>query len=202
VPSGDRRAALGISPHTGWAAVVAVSGSRLAPTVVAKHRIDMATTFEKGAVYHAGQALPLIRAEALIRTSEQTFTSLARDSLAGLAAELRGRGLEPIASAILAGGDRPLPPLEKILRSHALVHAAEGDLYRRVLALASEACAIPAALVSARDLRRRVAGASGLPEDRVDALLAELGKASGKPWARDQREAALAGWLALAADHR
>jgi hypothetical protein len=178
--------------------VVAISGRNDAPTVVAKRRIDMATTFDTGAVYHVGQGLPVAEAEALVRSSEQTFATIARASIAALAAELRDLGIEPIASAVLAGGGKPLPPLEAILRSHALVHAAEGDLYRRVIAGASEACAIPAAFVPAKDLPARVAGAAGIPEQRVVSLLAEIGKASGKPWARDQKEAALAAWLALA----
>ncbi len=197
-PPGARRAALGFSPHIGWAAVVAISGPHDAPTVVAKRRVEMATSFDTGAVYHAGQALPVARAEALVRSSEQAFATAARASIAAFAAELRDRGLEPIASAVLAGGAKPLPPLETILKSHALVHAAEGELYRRVLARASEACAIPAAFVPAKDLPARVAGAAGIPEKRVVSLLAEIGKASGKPWARDQKEAALAAWLALA----
>lgn len=196
-PSGAQRAALGFSPHIGWAAVVAIAGPPDAPRVVGKRRVEMATTFDTGAVYHVGQGLPLARAEALVRSSERKFEAAARVSIAAFAAELRDLGLEPIASAVLAGGAKPLPPLEAILRSHALVHAAEGELYRRVLARASEACAIPAALVPAKDLPARVAGATGLPERRVVSSLGEMGKASGTPWARDQKEAALAAWLAL-----
>ncbi len=67
-----------------------------------------------------------------------------------------------------------------------------------MLARASEACGIPAAFVRARDLPGQVAGAAGLPEKRVVSRLAEIGKASGRPWARDQKEAALAAWFALA----
>ena len=178
--------------------MVAVSGPHDAPGVVAKGRVEMATTFESGAVYHAGQALPLARAEALVRSSEQTFAAAARASIAALAAELRGRGLEPVASAVPRGGAKPLPPLEAILESHALVHAAEGELYRGVLARASEACGIPAAFVPAKDLPARVARAAGIPEKQVVSILAAIGKASGRPWTQDQKMAALAAWLALA----
>jgi hypothetical protein len=197
-PPAARRAALGFSPHIGWAAVVAISGPSEAPRVVAKRRIDMATTFETGAVYHAGQSLPLARAEELVRSSEEAFGTIARAGIAALSDELRGLGLELLASAILSGSTRPLPPLESILRSHALVHAAEGELYRRVLARASEECGVPAALVPAAELPARIAGAVRLPERRVASTLVEIGKASGKPWARDQKEATLAAWLALA----
>jgi hypothetical protein len=193
------RAALGFSPHTGRAEIVAVAGARDAPTVVAKRHLELAATFESGAVYHVGQRLPVDEAEALVRSSEQRFVAAARDSIAALAAELRARGLEPCAAAILAGGARPLPPLAAILRSHALVHAAEGALYRRVLAAASEACAIPATFVPLKDLPSRVAARARLPERQVASVLAEIGKASGRPWARDQKDAALAAWAVLAA---
>jgi hypothetical protein len=176
---------------------VAISGSADAPGVVGKDRVVMATTFETGAVFHAAQALPLSEAESLVRSSEEGFLASARARIAAIAAGLRERGLEPVASAVLVGGGRPLPPLASILASHPLVHAAEGELYRRVVARASEACAIPAALVPARDLPARVAAATGLSLARVAAVLAELGRASGRPWARDQKDAALAGWLAL-----
>ena len=195
---GARRAAIGFSSHTGRAAAVVIAGPRDAPSVVAKRSVVMATTFDTGAVYHMGQKLPVDRAEELVRSSEETFVAAARAAIAALAAELRGEGLEPVASAVVAGGKRPLPPLEAILKSHALVHAAEGELYRRVLARASEACAIPVAFVPATDLPARVGDAAGIPSKRVVSILAEVGKASGKPWARDQKEAALAAWLALA----
>jgi hypothetical protein len=178
--------------------VVAISGPRDAPSVVAKSRVVMATTFDTGAVYHVGQGLPLAEAEALVRSSEQAFGALAVEGIAAVRDELSGRGFQAIASAILAGSAKPLPALEAILRSHALVHAAEGELYRRVLARASESCAIPSAFIPAKDLAARVARAARMPERRVLTLLAEMGKASGRPWTRDQKEAALAAWLALA----
>jgi hypothetical protein len=171
---------------------------RDAPTIVAKGRVEMATTFETGAVYHVAQQLRLEEAEAHVRSSEAAFIAAARARIDRLAAELRGRELEPIASAVVGGAARPLPPLATILRSHPLVHAAEGELYRRVLAHASEACGIPAAVVPARDLPALVARATGLPGKRVVSVLAEIGRASGKPWTKDEQAAALAAWLALA----
>src|SRR5689334_18594865 len=139
-----RPAVLAFSPHIGWAAMLAISGTPGEPNIVAKGRLDMATTFETGAVYHVAQKLRLDEAEALVRSSEERFTALARARIAAIAAELRGRELEPVASAVVGAATRPLPPLAAILRSHALVHGAEGQLYRSVLARASEACAIPA----------------------------------------------------------
>jgi hypothetical protein len=192
------RAALGFRAHTGWAAVVALAGPPAAPRIVAKRRVEMAESFDVGAVYHVSQRLPLDEAEALIRSSEKRFEDLACAAISDLVAELRETDLETVGGAVVSGGERPLPPLESILRSHALVHAAEGELYRAVVVRASERCHIPAAVVSAADLHAHAARAAGLPEAGVLSTLAALGKASGKPWTRDQKESALAAWIALA----
>lgn len=192
-----RPLALGMKSHTGWAAVVALAGPADAPAVVAKRRVEMASTFAEGAVYHVGQELPLARAEELIRSSEERFERLAREALAALASELRTAGCEPVASVVL-GGARALPPLASILRSHPLVHAAEGELYRRVLLGASQACGIPARLLPAARVLPLAASALRVSPASLSVRLAALGKASGRPWARDQKEAALAAWIDLA----
>lgn len=191
------RAALGFKAHIGWAALVALAGPAAAPKVVAKRRVEMAKTFDTGAVYHVGQKLPLGEAEALVRASEERFLELARAAIAELAAELRASGLEPVAARVVSGGERPLPPLEAILRSHALVHAAEGELYRNVILRAAAACNIPTARVPATDLRADAARAAGFTEARVASTLSAIGKASGKPWTQDQKESALAAWIGL-----
>lgn len=173
-----KRAALGFKTHTGRAAAVAVAGGE----VVLKREIEMANTFETGAVFHAGQELPFEKAKALIASSETRFVALAREAIAAIVGELRD--CDVVASGIVAGNPKPLPPLEAILKSHALVHAAEGELYRRVVARASEACRIPARMIALKD-----AGHA--------AEIAAMGKKSGRPWAADQKQAALAALLAL-----
>ncbi len=71
---------------------MALSAPAAAPEVVAKRRIEMASTFDEGAVYHKGQELPLARAEALIRSLEERFKRLAREALAALASEPGPKG--------------------------------------------------------------------------------------------------------------
>ena len=171
-----RRAALGFKTHTGWAAAVAIAGGE----AILKRRIDMARDFKTGAVFHVAQEMPVETARTLVRSSEAKFESIARDAIRALLDELGAAGFEVVASGIIAGSPKPLPPLESILRSHALVHAAEGDLYRRMIARACEACAIPVRMVPASAI-----GAHA-------SQIAAIGKASGRPWAADQKESALA----------
>jgi len=191
------RAALGFKAHTGWAAVVAVAGPKAAPVVVAKRRIEMAASFDEAAVYHAGRALPLADAEALLRAFEPKALRAAGEAIGALVGELRASGHDVVASAVVAGSAKPLPALDAILASHALVHTAEGELFRRTLGRASDALHVPASFVPAKDLERRAAAAIGIPQAALAGRLAAIGKASGKPWGQDQKESALAALCVL-----
>lgn len=89
------------------------------------------------------------------------------------------------------------PALDRILRSHALIHAAEGVFYRDVLteAAAKSGVAVVAIdrnaasdlLVTARDLR-----------DMLD----EMGKEAGPPWTMDEKLASVAALALLPAAKR
>ena len=188
------RAALGFSVHIGKAAVVAVGGAADAPEILGKAVLQVATTFEEGAVFHMGQELPLDEARALIRDSEVRFTERARDQLAVFVARL---GARVVAAGMVAAPPKVLPPLESILKAHPLVHAAEGELYRRVFSEAAAALGAAPERVPADALARRAGAAAGLTPAKLAARLAAMGKASGKPWAADQKQAALAAWIAL-----
>jgi hypothetical protein len=61
-----------------------------------------------------------------------------------------------------------------------------------VLAEASEAGGIRATRVPASELAARAARAIEISTALLAARLAAMGKASGKPWAADQKESALA----------
>jgi len=189
------RAALGFRVHTGRAMVVALGGPAQAPEILAKGRIDVAFTFEEGAVYHVAQELPFEEARALLQDAEARFGERARAELAAFIARL---GVPVVAAGLAAATARPLPPLPAILKSHPLAHAAEGELYRAVFAGASAALGAAPARVAADRLPHQIATALGVTTARVSEHLAQMGKASGRPWAADQKQAALAAWLALA----
>jgi hypothetical protein len=97
-----------------------------------------------------------------------------------------------------APAEKKLPPFEKILLAHPLLHAAEGELYRRVFVEATAAVAARPARTPADALVAHIAKAIDRTPANVVTRLAVMGKASGKPWAADQKNAALAAWLALA----
>jgi hypothetical protein len=188
------RAALGLTVRTGRAIVVALAGARDEPQVLAKTRVDVATTFEEGAVFHTAQTLPIEKARALVASSEATFTERARRALAPF---LHALGAKLVGARLVAKPEKTLPPLEELLKAHPLLHAAEGELYRRVFteALASLGCRPPR--VAPDTLTHEAAAATGLTPAKLSAHVAAMGKAAGKPWTADQKRAALAAWLAL-----
>jgi hypothetical protein len=189
-----KRAAVGFAVHTGWAAMVATDGD-----VLDRRRIVLMSGEDREHprfVFHAASKLPFAAAERLVADSTELAYASA---LAELRAAIRGlQEHEVVACGIVTGG-RPLTaPLEGILRSHALIHTAEGVLFREAVRRACEGLGIGAVQVPSRELRPRGAAALGVDEAKVDDHLVSVGRAAGRPWGKDQRDAFLAAAIALA----
>jgi hypothetical protein len=166
--------ALGFRAHSGWAVAVAVRG---APVVMERRRIVTAKVKQP---YHAAEPLAFAKAEALIRKCREVSVGLAVEAIRPILA-----AQAPACAAVLVGRTLTLPPLESILKSHAMIHTAEGVFYREILV---EAC-----------------GKLGLRVERVPekALATELGRVNGlgrmlgPPWTQDHKLATLAALSAL-----
>ncbi len=68
---------VGFAPHSGWAAAVIVGGTRRAPAVLARERIELAEAALPGCrqPYHALEALPLAQAAGTLRRSGPELTA-------------------------------------------------------------------------------------------------------------------------------
>jgi hypothetical protein len=194
---GKASAALGFKAHTGWAAAVLLAGTPESHRIVAKEHVQMAADFAEAGVYHASQDLAVQKAAALIDGAARRFARAAREAIGSLAKLAAGAGYSLVGAGIVAGKAKPLPPLAAILRSHALVHTAEGELFRRVLGDACASLEVPAIFVPSGELVARACRASGLREEEISERLAALGKASGRPWTADQKESTLAALVVL-----
>ncbi len=195
--SGPGRAAVGFFAHTGWATAVALSGTPDAPRVAARCRVELWDDTDPQA-YHQAAELDPGAARELIARAEVLSRRKAVDSLQAFFGGLDAR---PFA-AVIAGGNARIPAdLAAVLRSHPLVHAAEGELFRRALATASAAADLRVQVVPAREVHRRAAEALGLPAGELSQRIAELGRAVGSPWGKEQKDCAAAAWLGLAGAH-
>ena len=195
------RVALGLRAHSGWATLVAVAGPPGSPSVVDRRRIELADASIEGSKqpYHEAEGKKPKEAERIVGRCIDSSRRLALEALRAARDELRGRDHDVAGCGLLLASGRPLPDdLHAILASHALIHAAEGEMFRDVLVRASEACALPVTGVRERDLLARAAEATGLPAPDLQRRVGEMGRALGPPWRQDEKLATLAAWLVLA----
>ena len=186
-------AALGFRAHSGWAVAVAVTGSPGKPVVLERRRIEIADAAIRGSKqpYHAAEGLGVQDAEALVGRCRESSAALARDAVSSLAAQVAAQH-RVAGCGILFGSGRALPGLEAILRSHALIHAAEGEFFREVLSGACENCGLRVERIKEREVWERSAKGQ---QQRIN----ELGRALGPPWTQDEKLAAMAAWIVLGA---
>ena len=194
-------AALGLRAHSGWAALVAVAGSPWSPSVVDRRIIQLCNPKTRGSKqpYHAAEALTLKAAEKLVTTCLAETEQLAQEGLCSAIADLQKQGHKILGCGILLGSGRSLPTLDRILASHALIHAAEGEMFRNALRNAANNCGLPVTGIRERDLFARASVELNCSLEALRQQLAEMARSLGPPWREDQKCAMLAGSIALAA---
>jgi hypothetical protein len=89
--------------------------------------------------------------------------------------------------------------LEKILASHALIHTADGELFREALLHASARCGLRDFRIKEKELLDRAGQVFHLKSADLMARITELGRPFGSPWSQDEKFAMLAAWLSLEA---
>jgi hypothetical protein len=194
-------AALGFRAHSGWTALVALSVSKGSPLVLARERAHLVEvfTYEFRQPYHTAKKMPHPGARAFISRARAEARRLAYRAIQGLQGSLQKQGYELSCCGLLLASGRPLPGLEKILASHALIHTADGELFREALLHASARCGLPVLSVRERELLERAGQALRLRPADLTRRVTALGRPLGAPWSQDEKFATLAGWLALAA---
>jgi hypothetical protein len=183
--------ALGFRPHSGWAVAVVVRGPAAEPEVVARTRVDLRRPGMPRQPYHAV-------AEA--GADRGVVEEVADAALAGARAaidELAGAIDGPVAAVGIVGEARDLPPLERILRSHPLLHTAEGELYRRALDRAAADRGLAVTALPARRPLEAAAEALGADPEVLAARLVAAGRRLGPPWQADHKAATAAALVGL-----
>ena len=191
-------AALGLRAHSGWAALVAVGGGAASPQVLDRRRIEMADGPEAKQPYHAAEELPLAKAQALLDRCLREAQERAAADLGAALADLRADGYDVVGAVVLTASGRPLPGLESVLASHALIHTADGEHFRDALAFAGKQHHVPVARIREKDLVAQAAKTLGRSAAVLQASVTAWGKPLGPPWTQDQKLSALAAWLGLA----
>jgi hypothetical protein len=194
-----KKAALGFRVHSGWAAMVAVCVEKSAPRVLARERVQLVETFTYRfrQPYHTAEKLPLGEAREFVASVEKESQELAYRAIHGLRAELQKQGTELTHCALLLASGKTLPSFEKILVSHALIHTADGELFREALSCAAKRCGLEIAGIKEKELLERAGKTLCAQPAALLRRVTELGKPFGSPWSQDEKFATLAAWLAL-----
>lgn len=194
-----KQAALGFRVHSGWTAVIAVAVEKGSPTVLARQRVHLVETFtyEFRQPYHTAEKLPLEKAHAFVSRVQAEARGLAVRAVHELQSDLREKGYELARCGLLLASGKPLPSLEKILASHALIHTADGELFREAILHADARCGLSAFTVKERELLDAAGQAFRLKPAELLRRVTELGRSLGAPWSQDEKFATVAAWLAL-----
>ncbi|HLK24210.1 MAG TPA: hypothetical protein VKT30_06095 [Caulobacteraceae bacterium] len=194
--AGATAVVLGFRPHTYWTAAVAVAGSGLEPQMVERRRFTFATGDER-MVYHQAAEIPPDEATALV---ERVRSAVRQNAIAGLRPLLEelGRAGRSVSAAVVpTGGVRVPERIEDIVRVHARMHAAEGELYRDIVAGACRDLGLVVHRAVERELFALAGDRLGTSEAALKTRLQAMGAALGPPWSEDQKLATLAAILHL-----
>jgi hypothetical protein len=195
-----RQAAFGFRVHSGWAVAVAVCVERGVPVVLLRQRVHLVETFtyEFRQPYHTAEKMLGGQAREFIARVQTEARGLAYRAIRELASRTQEQGVKLTRCGLLLASGRPLPALEKILASHALIHTADGELFREAILHASARCGLRDFRIKDKELLARAGQLLRAKPNELMRRITELGRSFGAPWSQDEKFATLAAWLALA----
>jgi hypothetical protein len=194
-----KQAAIGFRAHSGWCSMVAVTLEEGSPRVLLRSRPHLVRkfTFEFRQPYHSAEKISPAEGRSFISFVRGEARSLAYEAIRSSQAGLRELDCELARCALLLASGRPLPALPQILASHALIHTADGELFREALLYASKRCRVETFTAKETVLLETGSRALDLRPEELLRRLTSIGAEIGPPWTQDEKYAALAAWLSL-----
>ncbi|HMG87804.1 MAG TPA: hypothetical protein VK574_18865 [Terracidiphilus sp.] len=194
------QAALGFRAHSGWTSLVAIALEDGSPMVLLRQRPQLVKTFtyEFRQPYHTAEKVPRSEARGVISHIQAEARGLAHQAIRSVQKRLLMEGYELQCGGLLLASGRPLPSLPQILASHALIHTADGELFRNVLLHACRRCGIEIFTAKESELMGEAGEELGLEPEEMKRRLADLGVGLGPPWTQDEKLASLIAWTSLA----
>jgi hypothetical protein len=185
--------------HSGWGALVVISGSSASPELIERRRITIIDPAVIGTKqpYHFAESLCLPEAENHLRRCADASGDLALKAISETQTALRTRGYDVVAAAMLLASARPLPPLANILRAHPLIHTAEGEFFRKAVQQACQRSGLACTGFRESELAQQAKSEFGGNTQRHLRKIEELGRLAGPPWTQDYKRPALAASILL-----
>ncbi len=196
----SRPLAIGMRPHSGWAAMVLVDAAAPGSPdgLIARERVELLEDDVPNQPYHAAKGLDAGEAAAIVGRVEAVAAAVASRWFADVFDSARASSREIVAVGVAATTPSIPRDVGAVLKSHALMHAAEGWLYTAALLEAAIAHGVTCLVVPPKQLADRATPVLGSSPEALAGVLAAMGREAGPPWRIDQRDATLAAWLAAA----
>ena len=194
------RVAFGVRAHSGWAALVALGEGRCRLEVMDRRRLALVDPEQAHLAkqpYHAAAGLAATDAEELVARAIAAAARHAEREIESALALRRAEGDEIVGCGVLLGSGLPPFSVREILAVHTRMHQAEGELFRGALVRAVERAGLELIGVREKQLEEAASEALSIPPAQLRTRLDEVGRRAGRPWARDQKDAALCAWIVL-----
>ena len=193
-----KRAAVGFRMHSGWGALVVMANDG-ALEVADRRHIVIAEARIPGSKqpYHYVENLGVKDAEKHLANCSAASEQLTSAAIRELLEELEEREYRVSGAAMLMASASKVPSLAKILASHALIHAAEGEFFRRIVRKACEDIGIAVTPMRERELEELAKDVLGKRANQMKRRIWGFGRQLGPPWTQDEKFAALAATLIL-----
>lgn len=194
------KVAFGMKAHSGWAALVVLGTRNGELQVIDRRRVELVEEREASWArqpYHAAEDLKPDAARALIKRGIEAARRIAVQEMRAAVKRAREAGHEAIACAVLSVEPMPGWTVDEILAVHFRMHKAEGVLFREALARAAITCDLILLRVPEKQLEEHAEFTLATPVKSLRKAIASLGKSTGPPWGKDQKDAALAAMIGL-----
>lgn len=193
------RVAFGLKAHSGWAALVVLSREGGSYVVIDRRQIELVEERWAKQPYHAAEGCKPDIARDLVKRGVDSANRIALRELRNAVKFEEKRGNKVVGCGVLVTDPMPGWSVDEILAVHFRMHKAEGVLFRDALAEAAEKCKLRVVRVQEKLLSEVAEKKLKMTPADLTRAIAVLGKSAGAPWAKDQKEAAIAAMIALSA---
>ena len=200
-----KKASIGVSAHLGWAAAAIIAIGRSGPVVLRSDRLATAPERDREArePFHVAGGFegldrvpPPKNPQKVLERGlgvQRRFTS---KEIAALAAELSKLDYEIATAGILVSRGRPAASFEKSIGSHTQIHIEEGLAVRDSIARALREVGARVREIDTRSLLEIAGDELGESGSSLMQRLGALRPANAGSWRKEERQAALAAWIA------